>query len=88
MKPPVKKPDCRARQIPPPRILSLMDVERKLGQQITDDAIAAGWLKHRCEKVTSVRQKPRRLFALDDVEAVEDRILCGEYPQPKGGATS
>jgi hypothetical protein len=69
----------RTRFIPIPRILTMSDVERKLGQQVTADVLRADWLKHRCTKSTG-RGSAKRFFALEDVEAVEDRILCGEYP--------
>ena len=63
--------------LPHARILSQAEVFRLLGRQVAEDAIRAGWLSHRAEKPGGKRAK---IYALDDVERVADRILAGEYP--------
>lgn len=63
--------------LPHARILSQADVFRLLGRQVAEDAIRAGWLAHRAEKPGGKRAK---IYALEDVRRVENRILAGEYP--------
>jgi len=65
--------------LPTARILSLADVYRLLGRQVADDAIQHGWLSPCCQKAVP-RGPSRRLFDLNALRAVEDRILSGEYP--------
>ena len=69
----------RTQYLPAPRILSSEDCKRILGAETFRDAVASGWLRPRCEK-TVPRGPKRKLFSLDDVKAVESRILAGEYP--------
>lgn len=67
------------RAFPAPRIMSQADVFRHLGRSVADDVMDAGWLKPRiCRE--GLRGKAKRIFALEDVLAVEDRILAGDYP--------
>jgi hypothetical protein len=69
--------------LPHSRILSQADVYRLLGRQTADDAFRNGWLKPCCLKVVP-RGPQRRLFDLEAIRRVEDRLLAGEYPgQPK-----
>ena len=65
--------------LPQSRILSQADVYRLLGRQIADDALLTGWLKPCCLKDVP-RGPQRRLFALADLQRVEDRLIAGEYP--------
>lgn len=65
--------------LPHSRILSQADVYRLLGRQTADDAIRNGWLKPCCLKVVP-RGPQRRLFDLEALRRVEDRLLAGEYP--------
>jgi len=65
--------------LPTARILSLADVYRLLGRQVADDTIKHGWLKPCCFKDVP-RGPQRRLFALADLQRVEDRLIAGEYP--------
>ena len=58
--------------LPHSRILSQADVYRLLGRQTADDAFRNGWLKPCCPQ--------RRLFDLEAIRRVEDRLLAGEYP--------
>ncbi len=67
------------RLLPDPRVLSLAEVYRLLGRQVTDDALEHAWLKHCCLKDVPCGS-PRRFFALSDVQAVEERLLTGQYP--------
>jgi hypothetical protein len=71
-----------ARLLSQPRICTTNEAIRILKPQIFEDARAAGWLRPRAEKA-SKRGIPTRVYALADVLAVEDRILKGEYPNPK-----
>jgi hypothetical protein len=65
--------------LPNSRILSQADVYRLLGRQTADDAFLHGWLKPCCLKDVP-RGPQRRLFALADLQRVEDRLIAGEYP--------
>jgi hypothetical protein len=65
--------------LPTARILSQADVYRLLGRQTADDAIRHGWLKPCCLKAVP-RGPQRRLFDLEALRRVEDRLLAGEYP--------
>lgn len=65
--------------LPHARILSQADVYRLLGRQTADDAIRTGWLKPCCFKEVP-RGPQRRLFDLEAIRRVEDRLLAGEYP--------
>lgn len=65
--------------LPQSRILSQADVYRLLGRQTADDAIRNGWLKPCCLKQVP-RGPHRRLFDLEALRRVEDRLLAGEYP--------
>lgn len=65
--------------LPNARILSQADVYRLLGRQVADDAIKQGWLKPCCLKEVP-RGPKRRLFDLESVRRVEDRLIAGEYP--------
>lgn len=69
----------RTQYLPAPRILSSEDCKRILGSETFRDAVAAGWLRPRCEKPVP-RGPKRKLFDRLDIEAVESRILAGEYP--------
>jgi len=65
------------------RILTTAEVEGLIGEQTARDARSAGWLKPVVTKDNA--RRPRPIFAMADVRAVEDRILSGEYPgQGKG----
>jgi hypothetical protein len=65
------------------RICSRAEAAERLGTQVFRDAIAAGWLAPRVIKKGRTERKPAKiLFAIEDVERVEDRILAGEYPVP------
>jgi len=67
------------------RILTTAEAVSLLGIQTVRDARAAGWLKPVVTKDNA--RRPRPIFSMADVRAVEDRILEGEYPgQGKGGA--
>jgi hypothetical protein len=50
-----------------------------LGWQTADDAFRNRWLKPCCLKVVP-RGPQRRLFYLEAIRRVEDRLLAGEYP--------
>ena len=65
--------------LPNARILSQADVYRLLGRQTADDAFRNGWLKPCCLKFVP-RGPQRRLFDLEAIRRVEDRLLAGEYP--------
>ena len=65
--------------LPHSRILSQADVYRLLGRQTADDAFRNGWLKPCCFKDVP-RGPQRRLFDLEALRRVEDRLLAGEYP--------
>lgn len=65
--------------LPQPRVITLADVYRLLGRQTADDAICNGWLKPCCLKNVP-RGPQRRLYALADINSVEDRLLSGQYP--------
>ena len=65
--------------LPNSRILSQADVYRLLGRQTADDAFRNGWLKPCCFKQVP-RGPQRRLFDLEAIRRVEDRLLAGEYP--------
>jgi hypothetical protein len=67
--------------LPHPRVLSQADVFRLLGRQVAEDAIRANWIAPRAVKPNG---KASKLFALEDVARVEDRILNGEYPRKEG----
>ena len=65
--------------LPHSRILSQADVYRLLGRQTADDTFRNGWLKPCCLKDVP-RGPQRRLFDLEAIRRVEDRLLAGEYP--------
>ena len=65
--------------LPQARVITLADVYRLLGRQTADDAICNGWLKPCCLKNVP-RGPQRRLYALADINRVEDRLLSGQYP--------
>lgn len=67
--------------VPIKRVLYLAEVHARLGREVTDDAIRAGWLKPCCTK--NCLKRDRHFYALRDVEAIEDRMINGEYPQPR-----
>lgn len=65
--------------LPNSRILSQADVYRLLDRRTADDAFLNGWLRPCCFKVVP-RGPQRRLFDLEAIRRVEDRLLAGEYP--------
>lgn len=67
------------RAFPAPRIMSRADAIRHLGRKVYEDCIGAGWLKPRLVRGGSAG-RATRIYALEDVLAVEDRILQGDYP--------
>ncbi len=67
------------KRLPNARILSQADVYRLLGRQTADDAFHHGWLNPCCLKNVP-RGPKRRLFDLEAMRRVEDRLLAGEYP--------
>ena len=72
--------------LPNSRVLTVADVYRLIGRQTADDAIRVGWLRPRCAKQVP-RGPQRRLFALSDVQDVEDQILAGKYPGQHANST-
>jgi hypothetical protein len=71
------------------RICSQSEARERLGVQVFKDALKAGWIEPRVIKAGKTKRKPAKiLFAVEDVERVEDRILAGEYPVPKPEAVS
>jgi|GEM_PF-4991468 len=60
------------------RILTVAEVAALLGDQVTADARAAGWLRPCVVKENARNRRP--FFAMSAVRAVEDSILGGEYP--------
>ena len=60
-----------------PRIATQADTFRTLTRQVAEDAIKAGWLKARSEKKGG---RGKKIFAVEDIRRVEDRILNGDYP--------
>lgn len=65
------------------RILTTAEVVALLTEQTLKDARAAGWIRPAAVKEGKAN---RPIYSAADVRAVEDRILSGEYPRPKGGA--
>ena len=63
-----------------PAFLKRSQVEDHLGQTVTKDAIAAGWLKPKVSKKGTKRANAMILFSTADVLAVEERINQGQYP--------
>jgi hypothetical protein len=65
------------------RLFTRADAVERLGAQIFRDALAAGWIKARAHKAGRTKRRPHAkvIFALSDIEAVEERILNGEYPE-------
>lgn len=64
------------------RILTTAEVIALISEQTLKDARAAGWIRPVAVKQGKAN---RPIYSAADVRAVEDRILCGEYPQPKEG---
>lgn len=70
---------------PLPRVVSQAEACRYLRKQIMLDAIKCGWIapcavKHG-EKLRT------KYYRRCDVEAIEQRLLSGEYPQPQARET-
>lgn len=55
------------------------DAIRHLGRKVYDDCTGAGWLRPRLVR-DGAAGRASRIYALEDVLAVEDRILGGDYP--------
>ena len=62
------------------RILNGREVRELLGEQVSDDCIAAGWLKPCAVKENPTRD--RKVYSMRDIETCEARMEQGEYPQP------
>lgn len=65
--------------LPHARILSQADVYRLLGRQTADHALRHAWMKP-CFFKSVPRGPQHRLFDLEAIRRVEDRLLAGEYP--------
>jgi hypothetical protein len=65
-----------------PRLWPQSWAMKRLGPQIFRDAQLAGWIKPRAEKKGVATRRAKVLYARSDIEAVEERMLNGEYPEP------
>jgi len=62
-----------------PMTINQADVIYLLSRKTFDDAQRAGWIKPRVLRPTGKGASP--IYAVDDVRAVESRLLNGEYPE-------
>lgn len=70
--------------LPLRRIYTRTEAEQILGKQVFTDAVIAGWLKPRAIKRGRTSKKNAKIiYALSDIRFVEERMLGGEYPEPK-----
>jgi hypothetical protein len=66
------------------RLCTRTEAEQILGKQVFADAFIAGWIKPRAiKKGQTARKNAKIIYALSDVRYVEERMLAGEYPEPK-----
>lgn len=70
--------------LPQARLCTQAEAIALLKRQLFEDAIAAGWLKPCCVRQNKV-DRPTKLYAVKDVQAVEEKVLAGEYPNVKRG---
>jgi hypothetical protein len=65
------------------QLYSQVEAAELLGHQVLRDAITAGWIKPRTVKKGRTKRKEAKvLYALADLERVQQRMLNGEYPEP------
>jgi hypothetical protein len=70
--------------LPVRRLCTRTEAEQILGRQVFTDALIAGWLKPRAiKKGLTSKKNAKIIYALSDIRYVEDRMLGGEYPEPK-----
>ena len=70
--------------LPVRRLCTRTEAEQILGRQVFTDALIAGWIKPRAIKRGQTTKKNAKIiYALSDIRYVEDRMLGGEYPEPK-----
>lgn len=62
-----------------PRVLSQAEAYRYLRKQVMLDALACGWIAP-CAVKQGAKLRTK-YYRLQDVKAVEQRLLDGEYPQ-------
>lgn len=70
--------------LPDALICSQTEAQELLRKQVFEDAIAAGVLKPCCRKPNK-NDAATKLYAVAAVQAVAQRIVDGEYPNPKEG---
>lgn len=71
--------------LPTARTCSKAEAKELLRQQVFNDAVAAGWLKPVAKK-PNLKDVDTEIYAVADVQDVENRILRGEYPDPSKAA--
>lgn len=65
-----------------PVIIPQAELFRLLGRQVAQDAIDAGWIKP-CAVKDSNRGPSKKIYSVEDLRRVEQRIKDGEYPTNK-----
>lgn len=75
---------ARSWLLPQAQLMRQVECIALLTRTVYEDAVKHGWLAPRCTRATS-KGRGTDFFATEDVRAVEDRLLAGEYPgQGKG----
>lgn len=70
---------ARSWLLPQAQLMRQVECMALLTRTVFDDAVRHGWLVARCTRRTPTG-RGTDFYATEDVRAVEERILAGEYP--------